>query len=130
MGFAPSSAASVPVWTNVGGAIGGGIFGLLTQRFSVKALTIGTLVLSTVAVAIFGRTPADLQQMSIICAMAGFCANAGVVGLYAMIAQVFPTHVRAFGTGFASVWDAEVQCSPRSLPAFCSLPDSRCLPWL
>ena len=26
--------------------------------------------------------------------------NAGIVGLYAIIAQVFPTHVRAFGTGF------------------------------
>jgi len=101
MGFPPASAAGVLVWTNVGGAIGGGIFGLLTQRFGVKALTIVTLVLSTVGVAIFGRTPADLQQMSLICALAGFCANAGVVGLYAIIAQVFPTHVRAFGTGFA-----------------------------
>ena len=100
LGFAPSAAAGVLVWTNVGGAIGGGIFGLLTQRFGVKALTIGTLVLSTVTVALFGRTPADLQQMSLICATAGFCANAGVVGLYAIIAQVFPTHVRAFGTGF------------------------------
>ncbi len=35
-----------------------------------------------------------------ICAAAGFCTNAGIVGLYAIIAQVFPTHVRAFGTGF------------------------------
>jgi MFS family permease len=32
--------------------------------------------------------------------MAGFCTNAGIVGLYAIIAQVFPTQVRAFGTGF------------------------------
>ncbi|HEY1314735.1 MAG TPA: hypothetical protein VGE92_12710, partial [Steroidobacteraceae bacterium] len=27
--------------------------------------------------------------------------NAGVVGLYSLMAQVFPTHVRATGTGFA-----------------------------
>jgi MFS family permease len=32
--------------------------------------------------------------------MAGFCTNAGIVGLYAIIARVFPTQVRAFGTGF------------------------------
>ena len=101
LGFAPSSAAGVLVWTNVGGAIGGAIFGLLTQRYSVKALTIGVLIASTVMVTLFGRTPADLQRLSLICAIAGFCINAGIVGLYAIIAQVFPTHVRASGTGFA-----------------------------
>ena len=57
-------------------------------------------MLSTGAVAAFGRTPADLQALSMICAVAGFCTNAGIVGLYAIIAQAFPTHVRAFGTGF------------------------------
>jgi MFS transporter, AAHS family, vanillate permease len=101
LGFAPSSAAGVLVWTNVGGAVGGAIFGLLTQRYSVKALTIGMLVASTVMVTLFGQTPADLQRLSLICAIAGFCTNAGIVGLYAIIAQVFPTHVRASGTGFA-----------------------------
>jgi benzoate transport len=100
MGFVASSAAGVLVWTNVGGATGGAIFGLLTQRFGVKGLTIGVLVLSTVAVTIFGQTPPDLQRLSLICAIAGFCTNAGIVGLYALIAQAFPTHVRAFGTGF------------------------------
>jgi MFS family permease len=59
------------------------------------------LLASMVTVTLFGRTPADLQRLSLICAAAGFCTNAGIVGLYAIIAQVFPTHVRAFGTGFA-----------------------------
>ena len=40
MGFAPSSAAGVLVWTNVGGATGGAVFGLLTLRFGLKPLTI------------------------------------------------------------------------------------------
>jgi benzoate transport len=101
LGFAASSAAGVLVWANVGGATGGAVFGLLTQRFGVKPLTIGVLLLSTVMVTLFGRTPADLQRLSFICFLAGFCTNAGIVGLYAIIAQVFPTHVRAFGTGFA-----------------------------
>ena len=67
LGFAASAAAGVLVWTNVGGAIGGAVLGLLTQRFSVKTLTIGVLLASTVAVTAFGRTPADLQRLSIIC---------------------------------------------------------------
>ena len=102
LGFAPSSAAGVLVWMNVGGATGGAVFGLLTltQRFGVKPLTIALLLLSTVTVTLFGRSPADLQRLSMICALAGFCTNAGIVGLYAIIAQAFPTHVRAFGTGF------------------------------
>ena len=100
MGFAASSAGGVLVWANVGGALGGATFGLLTLRFDLKKLAIGTLVLSAVFVAIFGRTPADLSMMSLFCAMAGFFGNAGVVGLYAIIAQAFPTHARAFGTGF------------------------------
>ncbi|HEV8395018.1 MAG TPA: MFS transporter [Vicinamibacterales bacterium] len=101
MGFAPSSAAGVLVWVNVGGATGGALFALLTQRFNLKTLTMGVLLLSTVTIIVFGYTPADLQRLSFICALAGFCINAGIVGLYAIIAQAFPTHVRASGTGFA-----------------------------
>jgi len=100
MGFPASSAAGVLVWTNVGGATGGAVFGLLTLRFGLKPLTIVLLVLSTVTVTLFGRSPADLNRLAMICAMAGFCTNAGIVGLYAIIARVFPTQVRAFGTGF------------------------------
>jgi MFS family permease len=101
LGFAASSAAGVLVWTNMGGATGGAVIGLLTQKFRVVPLTAGILVLSTIAVTIFGRTPPDLQQLSIICFIAGFCTNGGIVGLYAIIAQAFPTHLRASGTGFA-----------------------------
>jgi MFS family permease len=100
MGFAQSTAAGILVWTNVGGATGGAVFGLLTLRFGLKPLTISLLVMSTIAVTLFGRSPADLDRLSLICAIAGFCTNAGIVGLYAIIAQAFPTQVRAFGTGF------------------------------
>ncbi len=31
----------------------------------------------------------------------GFFSNAGIVGVYAILAQAFPTHLRATGTGFA-----------------------------
>jgi benzoate transport len=99
-GFPASSAAGVLVWANLGGATGGAIFGILTQRVGIKALTILVLLMSTIAVAAFGRTPPNLEQLSLICAVAGFCTNSGIIGLYAIIAQAFPTHVRAFGTGF------------------------------
>jgi len=101
MNFKPSDAAGVVVWANVGGALGGATLGLLTQRLGLKQVTIGVMVLSTVMVTLFGRSAANLNELSLLCACAGFCTNAGIVGLYAIFAQVFPTHVRATGTGFA-----------------------------
>src|SRR5690606_22136135 len=69
--------------------------------FPLKGLTIAVLMLSTVMVTIFGNAPEDLARLSMICFAAGFCTNAGIVGLYAIFAHAFPTHVRASGTGFA-----------------------------
>ncbi len=101
MGFASSEAARVLVWVNAGGATGGALFGLLTLRFPLKGLTIAVLMLSTAAVIGFGVTEQELTSLSMICFVAGFCMNAGIVGLYAIFAHAFPTHVRASGTGFA-----------------------------
>lgn len=101
MGFPASSAAGVLTWANVGGAMGGALFGILTLRLGLKPLTIGILLISVVTISIFGRSPADLVILSLLAAVGGFCTNAGVVGLYAIFAHAFPTHVRAFGTGFA-----------------------------
>jgi MFS family permease len=101
MGFTPSSAANVLVWANVGGATGGAVLGLLSLRFGLKPLTIFVFAMSTVMLAVFGRGHANLAQLSLICAVAGFFTNAGIVGMYGIFAQAFPTHVRATGTGFA-----------------------------
>jgi benzoate transport len=100
MGFAPSTAAGVLNWYMAGGALGSALFGFLTMRFSLKPLTIGVLLLSGVGVTMFGQSAPDLFQLSMVCFVAGFCGNAGIVGLYAIVAHAFPTHVRAFGTGF------------------------------
>jgi benzoate transport len=100
-GFSDSSAAGVLVWLNVGGATGGAVLGLLSLRFGLKPLTMGVLVMTTVMLAVFGRTPHDLTHLAIVCAVAGFFTNGGIVGLYGILAQVFPSDLRATGTGFA-----------------------------
>lgn len=100
MGFSPSLAGSVLVSASLGGAIGGGIFGWLTTRVELKKLTIIILVLASVCVAVFGRTSADLVQIKVLAGLAGFFGNAGISGLYSILAVAFPTHVRATGTGF------------------------------
>jgi benzoate transport len=101
MGFEPSSAAGILVWANIGGATGGAIFGLLARPLGLKRATIGALLLSTAMVVLFGQGQSDLTQLALVAAAVGFCTNAGVVGLYSIFAEAFPTHVRATGTGFA-----------------------------
>jgi benzoate transport len=100
LGFAPSLAAGVLVWASIGGAIGSLILGLMTARVPLASLTIAAMLLSTLLVFAFGQGQSDLGTLSMIAAFAGFATNAGVVGLYAVIAASFPTRVRATATGF------------------------------
>ena len=101
MGFAASAGAQVVTWANLGGACGGITLGLLGLKFGMKPLTLGVMIMSTIMVIVFGHTPPDLQRLCLTCAATGFCTNGAIVGMYAIFAQAFPTHVRAFGTGFA-----------------------------
>jgi MFS family permease len=101
MGFAPSSAGQVLSWLNVGGATGGTVVGLLAMRYNVKFITIGAMLVATVMVTLFGRAPPEFVQLILICMAAGFFTNGAITGMYALFAKAFPTHVRAFGTGFA-----------------------------
>jgi MFS family permease len=101
LGFAPAAAAGVLTWANVGGATGGACFGLIAARAGLKPLTMATLVVSTVMIIWFGSGASDLARLTMMVAIAGLFTNAAIVGLYALFAQVFPTHVRATGTGFA-----------------------------
>ena len=100
MGFAPKAAAGVLTWANVGGATGVVIFGLIATR-GLKALTLVTLLGSSAMVIWFGRGSHILRRSSATVAIAGVFTNAAIGGYYMLFAKVFPTHVRATGTGFA-----------------------------
>jgi benzoate transport len=100
MGYAPSAAAGVLVWCSTGGAAGALLLGLLTARVRVLPLTILAMTASVALVILFGRGASDLATLSMVAASAGFATNAGVVGLYALVARAFPTGLRATATGF------------------------------
>jgi len=100
MGYPASLAGGVLVWANVGGLIGALTLGLLALRYSVKWLVVAALILGAVMVTWFGQEHATLAQLSLLAAAAGFFTNSGVVGMYALFAQSFPTELRAGGTGF------------------------------
>jgi len=101
MGFAASSAGSILTYANIGGAVGGAVFGLLTLRIDPKKLTMGTMFLGALFIALFGSVPADLFYIGLVAGICGFFGNPAIVGMFALFAHAFPTHVRASGTGFS-----------------------------
>ncbi len=101
LGLPSASAASVLIWSNVGSLSGGLLVGLLTPRLGLKNLTCGLLLGSALSVAVLGWMPGELTRLIAVCFLIGFCTDGGVVGLFALLARVFPTALRAAGTGFA-----------------------------
>jgi cyanate permease len=101
MGFTPKAAAGVLTWANVGGAAGGAVFGLIAARTDLKRLTFVTLILGSAMIVWFGAGVADLNSLSVRVGVACMFSNSAIVGFYSLFARVFPTHVRATGTGFA-----------------------------
>ncbi|WP_156254928.1 MFS transporter [Sandarakinorhabdus oryzae] len=101
LGFEPRAAAGVLTWANVGGASGGAVLGLLATRIGLKRVTIGALLISVGVVVWFGQGARDLTQLATVVGITGFFTNSAIVGLYSLFAIIFPTHVRATGTGFA-----------------------------
>lgn len=100
MGFSASAAGGVLVWANVGGLVGGLTFALLSLRLPLRPLIIAFMLASLGTVSWFGQPHQGLHALSWAAAIGGFCTNAGVVGLYALVASSFPTASRAGGTGF------------------------------
>jgi len=101
MGFAPSAAAGVLVWANVGGAAGSLLLGFASLKASVRGLTIAVMAASVAMVVVFGQGQSGLGALASVAAATGFFTNAGMVGLYALLAHNFPTELRASATGFA-----------------------------
>jgi len=99
MGYSGPVVADVLLWISVGGAAGGAVLGLLALRWNIRLLTVGILVLSTIAISIFGTGSETLVELKTIIFFCGFFVNGGIVGLYTLLAIAFPTHLRATGTG-------------------------------
>jgi predicted MFS family arabinose efflux permease len=101
LGFSPSVGAEVSVWTNLGGIIGGALLGYLARNVGLKTLASSAMLATALALAVFGRTQPDLVALKSVAFVLGFFLFASAVGLYATFVRVFPTHVRATGTGLA-----------------------------
>ncbi len=99
LGYSPSNIADVLFWASVGGAAGGGLLGLLALRLNLIRLTVGVMLLGMISIFVFGAGQKDLAELKMIVGVCTFFTNAGIVGLYTLLALAYPTHLRATGTG-------------------------------
>jgi len=100
MGYDAAQAGRVLVAANVGNLLGALAIGLATQRFNLRPLVIGSMITGFVGIGVFGLGYRDLTQMSVVAAIAAFFINAGVVGMYPILARTYPASLRASGIGF------------------------------
>jgi benzoate transport len=101
MGFEPSAGAGVLTNAMLGGAIGGGLLGLVAMKIGMRWATIIALGGAFIMLNVFAMGHKDLPMLGWIAGLTAFFSNAAAVGFYALLATAFPPHVRATGTGFA-----------------------------
>lgn len=100
-GFSQPNAASTLTYANIGGAVGGALFGFLLKKWDIKGPTIAASLLGVAAVAWFGMGHGDdLAAWRLAGFLCMFFLNAAIVGYYAAFARGFPAYARATGTGF------------------------------
>lgn len=100
LGYSPAEAGRVLVAANVGNLLSAVLIGIAAQRFSIRPMVIGAMVLGFIAIVVFGAGLTSLSALSISIAIAAFFINAGVVGMYPIFAATYPAQLRASGIGF------------------------------
>jgi benzoate transport len=86
---------------NLFGVIGGSLAGWWAGRMSMGWVTFLFMLMMYVSMILFSVMPAEPAPLWIASSILGFFMIGTMVGLYAIVAHVFPTHVRATGTGAA-----------------------------
>lgn len=100
LGYSQAEAGHVLVAANIGNLLSAVLIGVAAQKFSIRPMVIGSMILGFILIGIFGSGLSTLGALSISIALAAFFINAGVVGMYPIFANIFPAHLRASGIGF------------------------------
>jgi MFS family permease len=99
--FSKAEGAGVLAYANLGGAMGGAVFGYFMHRFGIKRATMVALAISGIMVGFFGMGQSSLMGWTLAVLSVGLFTNSAIVGFYSAWAIAYPTHIRATGTGFA-----------------------------
>ncbi|MGO1072443.1 MFS transporter [Lysobacter sp. CA199] len=89
------------VLLNLGGIVGGSLFGWFAARRSLSTLTIACMLLASLALFAFGAASQNLSLAFPIAFVLGATVFGSMAGLYALAPIVFETSTRTTGLGWA-----------------------------
>lgn len=85
----------------VGAVLGGLTVGWLASSIRVSRLGAGFMLISVVAMTVFGRLDVNLTVMLLVAFLIGFFLAGSMISLYATLPDLYPARVRNTGTGWA-----------------------------
>jgi benzoate transport len=89
------------VLLNIGGIVGGSMFGALAARMHLGRLTATNLTVTAIALAAFGAFTSSLGPAFAIALAIGMFIFASMAGLYAFAPVIYPAAIRTTGMGWA-----------------------------
>jgi MFS family permease len=98
-GFRPSTASLVTACSSITAIIGGISLGFLANSFSLKWMTVTSVIIAGLMTAVFGLVPPALSLFVSVSIVSGLFAGLAASGLYSTLALVFPPQARSAGIG-------------------------------
>jgi benzoate transport len=89
------------VLMNLGGIIGGTLFGLLSSKLSLRNLTAAYLVLTAVGLVLFAMYATNLTMAFAVALFIGFFIFGSMAGLYSLAPILYPAIIRTTGMGWS-----------------------------
>jgi MFS family permease len=89
------------VLMNLGGIIGGTLFGLMSSKISLRNLTGAYLVLTAVGLVLFGMFATNLGMAFAVALFIGFFIFGSMAGLYSLAPILYPAVIRTTGMGWS-----------------------------
>jgi benzoate transport len=101
LGLSVQAGISSSVFMNIGGIVGGIGFGYIALRWRRRLMAILVMLMAFIASSAFGFLPLQLTPVLVSSSIVGVFIFAAFTSLYTLVPLLYPTEVRASGTGFA-----------------------------
>lgn len=101
VGLSAQQGVTGGVLLNLGGIVGGSLFGVLAVRMRLAWLAVAGLVAAAVCTTVFALTSSSLGLAFGVAFLLGMFLFAAMAGLYALVPATYPAAVRVTGMGWA-----------------------------